>query len=106
MESNESPIVNSATLTQVLPFVILLKDQVLLYLVPSTRYFCAIKLHFAPFHTLCITSSRKHWSTRLSMSTAACDDPKDESEGEFEGEQASLYNSTKLPGCDDGDAPE
>ena len=41
------------------------------------------------------------------MSTAAWEweDPKEES-GEFEGEEAaSLYSSTKLPGCDDGDAP-
>jgi len=33
MESNESPIVNSATLTQVIPSLVPLKDQVLLHLV-------------------------------------------------------------------------
>ena len=102
MESNESPIVNAATLTQVTPSVERPGTFCTWYQVPDTRVQSTFTSHFL---TLCITSSRKHWSTRLSMSTAAWEDLKEES-GEFEGEQASLYNSTKLPGCDDGDAPE
>ena len=43
MESNESLIVNSATLTQVLPSLVLLKDQVLLHLVPG-RYQVLVSL--------------------------------------------------------------
>ena len=111
MESNESPIVNSATLTQVLPSVerpgtLLPGTRYQVLLLPGTRY--QILVHFSLSHTaLCITSSRKHWSTRLSMSTAAWEVPKDDSgEFEFEGEQALLYNSTKLPGCEEGEAPE
>ena len=84
----------------------ILKDQVLLYHVPGTSVPGNNwhRIHF--FHTLCITSSRKHWSTRLSISTAVCD-PDDADSGELETEEPlSLYNSTKLPGCDEGDAPE